>query len=314
VARTIAAAGLQADEAVSVDGITRSLGQWLNRYREVTRVARALIERLSALTGDAGLAMLLKPESAATLRARFKEWQVPDLLAQYPAAWTGERLVRALHPISPRLYSISSAPEEVGDEVHVTVAVVDEIHDGNRHQGAVSSQLQLLEPGARFRAFIEPNTRFRLPADDATDVIMIGPGTGIAPFRGFVQSRTARGATGRQWLFFGGRHLDRDFLYQTEWLAALKKGALTRLDVAFSRDTAEKVYVQHRLREHGAELYQWLESGASVYVCGDAERMAPDVQAALVEIVAIHGGKTAQDAEAYVAALTAARRYLRDVY
>lgn len=314
VAATLAAAKLDANESVSIDGVTRPLQAWLSQYRELTRVARALIERLAALSGDATLADLLKPASAARLRAQFKVWQVPDLLQRYPAQWTGERLVRALHPLSPRLYSIASAPEEVGEEVHITVAVVDEVHEGTRHVGAVSSQVQGLEPGARVRAFIEPNPRFRLPADPTTSVIMIGPGTGVAPFRGFVQARAAQGATGRQWLFFGGRRLDQDFLYQTEWLAALKKGALTRLDVAFSRDTAQKVYVQHRLREHGAELFQWLEAGAHVYVCGDAERMAPDVQAALVEIVATHGGRSTQDAEAYVAGLASARRYLRDVY
>jgi len=314
VDETLAAAKLDASESVSVDGVTRPLKVWLSQHRELTRVARALVERLAALSGDAGLADLLKPANAARLRAQFKVWQVPDLLQRYPAQWTGERLVRALHPLSPRLYSIASAPEEVGEEVHITVAVVDEVHDGKRHLGAVSSQVQGLEPGARVRAFIEANTRFRLPADPSTSVIMIGPGTGVAPFRGFVQARAAQGAKGRNWLLFGGRHLDQDFLYQTEWLAALKKGALTRLDVAFSRDTAQKVYVQHRLREHGAELFQWLEAGAHVYVCGDAERMAPDVQAALVEIVATHGGRSTQDAEAYVAGLASARRYLRDVY
>ena len=314
VDETLTAAKLDANESVSVDGVTHPLKVWLSQHRELTRVARALVERLAALSGDAGLADLLKPASAARLRAQFKVWQVPDLLARYPAQWTGERLVRALHPLSPRLYSIASAPEEVGEEVHITVAVVDEVHDGKRHWGAVSSQVQGLEPGARVRAFIEPKTRFRLPADPSTSIIMIGPGTGVAPFRGFVQARAAQGATGGSWLIFGGRHLDQDFLYQTEWLAALKKRALTRLDVAFSRDTAQKVYVQHRLREHGAELFQWLEAGAHVYVCGDAERMAPDVQAALVEIVATHGGRSTQDAEAYVAGLASARRYLRDVY
>jgi sulfite reductase (NADPH) flavoprotein alpha-component len=314
VDETLAASKLDASESVSVDGVTRPLKVWLSQHRELTRVARALVERLAALSGDAGLADLLKPANAARLRAQFKVWQVPDLLQRYAAQWTGERLVRALHPLSPRLYSIASAPEEVGEEVHITVAVVDEVHDGKRHLGAVSSQVQGLEPGARVRAFIEANTRFRLPADPSTSVIMIGPGTGVAPFRGFVQARAAQGAKGRNWLLFGGRHLDQDFLYQTEWLAALKKGALTRLDVAFSRDTAQKVYVQHRLREHGAELFQWLEAGAHVYVCGDAERMAPDVQAALVEIVATHGGRSTQDAEAYVAGLASARRYLRDVY
>jgi len=222
--------------------------------------------------------------------------------------------VRALHPLSPRLYSIASAPEEVGDEIHLTIAVVDEVHDGLRHLGAVSSQMQAFEPGVRFLAFVEPNTRFRLPTDTSTDVIMIGPGTGVAPFRGFLQARAASGAAGRNWLFFGGRHLDSDFLYQTEWLSALKKHALTHLDVAFSRDTAQKVYVQQRLRERGAQIFQWLEAGAHLYVCGDAERMAPDVHTALIDIVATEGGRSPQEAEAYIASLASQRRYLRDVY
>jgi sulfite reductase (NADPH) flavoprotein alpha-component len=143
---------------------------------------------------------------------------------------------------------------------------------------------------------------------------MIGPGTGVAPFRGFLQARAAAGSSGQNWLVFGGRHLDQDFLYQTEWLAALKKGSLHRLDVAFSRDTDQKVYVQQRLREQGAEIFRWLESGAHLYVCGDAERMAPDVHAALIELVATHGGRSRQEAEVYVAGLVSARRYLRDVY
>jgi len=311
---TLAATGLDAAETVTVDGASRSLREWLTRNREITRVARALIERLAALSGDAGLAALLKPDAAASLRAQFKVWQVPDLLRRYPVQWTGERLVRALHPLSPRLYSIASAPEEVGDEIHLTIAVVDEVHDGLRHLGAVSSQMQVFEPGVRFLAFVEPNTRFRLPTNTSTDVIMIGPGTGVAPFRGFLQARAASGAAGRNWLFFGGRHLDSDFLYQTEWLSALKKHALTHLDVAFSRDTAQKVYVQQRLRERGAQIYQWLEAGAHLYVCGDAERMAPDVHTALIDIVATEGGRSPQEAEAYIASLASQRRYLRDVY
>jgi len=311
---TLAATGLDAAETVTVDGASRSLREWLTRHREITRVARALIERLAALSGDAGLAALLKPDAAASLRAQFKVWQVPDLLRRYPVQWTGERLVRALHPLSPRLYSIASAPEEVGDEIHLTIAVVDEVHDGLRHLGAVSSQMQAFEPGVRFLAFVEPNTRFRLPTDTSTDVIMIGPGTGVAPFRGFLQARAASGAAGRNWLFFGGRHLDSDFLYQTEWLSALKKHALTHLDVAFSRDTAQKVYVQQRLRERGAQIFQWLEAGAHLYVCGDAERMAPDVHTALIDIVVTEGGRSPQEAEAYIASLASQRRYLRDVY
>jgi len=314
VARVLESTGLAGELVVEIDGVSRPLSEWLTRERELTRVARPFIEALAARSGDATLTDWLRPEAAGELRARLKQLQVPDLLAAHPAAWTAEALVRALHPLSPRLYSIASAPEAVGEEVHLTVAVVDEIRDGQRHLGVASSHLARLEAGATVRAFIEKNTRFRLPSDASKDVIMIGPGTGVAPFRGFVQAREAIGATGRHWLFFGGRHLERDFLYQTEWLSALKKGVLTRLDVAFSRDTDRKVYVQQRLLERGAELYAWLEAGASVYVCGDAERMAPDVHAALVTVIATHGGRSREDAENYLADLGAARRYLRDVY
>jgi sulfite reductase (NADPH) flavoprotein alpha-component len=216
--------------------------------------------------------------------------------------------------LSPRLYSIASSRREVGNEVHITVAVVDYERDGEQRLGAASSQLAMQQPGARVRAYIEPNPRFRLPADGTRDVIMIGPGTGVAPFRGFLQARVADGAPGRNWLLFGARHRERDFLYQLEWLAAQKQKHLHRLDVAFSRDQAHKIYVQDRMREHGAELFAWLEGGAHLYVCGDAERMAPDVEAALLEIITVHGGRTPEAAREYLSELLAARRYARDVY
>ncbi len=163
--------------------------------------------------------------------------------------------------------------------------------------------------------FVEQNERFRLPADASRDVIMIGPGTGVAPFRGFLQHREAQGATGRNWLFFGARHFQSEFLYQAEWQDAVKKGVLNRLDLAFSRDRSiAREYVQDRIRRVGKDLYAWLEGGAYLYVCGDAEQMAPDVHAALVEVVAQHGGVDRENAEAYVRRLGDERRYLRDVY
>ena len=222
--------------------------------------------------------------------------------------------MRALHPLSPRLYSIASSRREVGNEAHLTVAVVEYQHDGEPRVGAVSWQLANLPPGSKLQVFIEPNARFRLPADGTRDVIMIGPGTGVAPFRAFMQARVADGAPGRNWLFFGGRHRDSDFLYQLEWQASARKKHLHRLDVAFSRDQAHKVYVQDRMREQGADLFQWLEGGAYLYVCGDAERMAPDVEAALLEIIATHGGRTPEAAREYLSQLLAERRYARDVY
>jgi sulfite reductase (NADPH) flavoprotein alpha-component len=223
-------------------------------------------------------------------------------------------LVRALHPLAPRLYSVASSRREVGDEAHLTVALIDYRHDGERRVGPASWQIGAASPGAKFKAFVESNPRFRVPLDGSRDVIMIGPGTGVAPFRGFLQQRRADGARGRNWLIYGGRRRERDFLYQLEWLEALKRRQLHRLDVAFSRDQEQKVYVQQRIREHGAELFAWLEGGASVYVCGDAERMAPDVHAALIEVIATHGARSAEDAADYLNALAQGKRYARDVY
>ena len=222
----------------------------------------------------------------------------------------------ALRPLAPRLYSIASSQEAVGEEAHLTVAVIDYPFGRQRRLGAASSFLAgLAGADARAKVFVEQNERFRLPADASRDVIMIGPGTGVAPFRGFLQHREAQGATGRNWLFFGARHFQSEFLYQAEWQDAVKKGVLSRLDLAFSRDRSiAREYVQDRIRRVGKDLYAWLEGGASLYVCGDAEQMAPDVHAALVEVVAQHRGVDRENAEAYVRGLGDERRYLRDVY
>jgi sulfite reductase (NADPH) flavoprotein alpha-component len=314
VDRILELTGLDAQLAVTLEGTTLTLREWLTQRREVTRLARPLLEQLASRSGDAQLRALLAPEGSLQLRRLLKDAQVADVLRRFPAAWEPEALVRALNPLSPRLYSIASSQREVGSEAHLTVAVVDYEYDGERHVGAASWQLANLAPGARVRAYIEPNTRFRVPADGTRDVIMIGPGTGVAPFRGFLQARVADGAPGRNWLFFGARHRESDFLYQLEWLAALKKQQLHRLDVAFSRDQAHKVYVQDRMREHGAELFRWLEGGAHLYVCGDAEQMAPGVEAALLEIIEVHGQRSAEAAREYLSGLLAQRRYARDVY
>lgn len=314
VGRVIELAKLDPTTSVTIDGQTHALAHWLARKREVTRLAKPFVEKLAERSGRAELKEWLTPAGAERLRGAFRDLQVADLLKRFPAAWEPESLVRSLLPLQPRLYSIASSRREVGEEAHLTVAVLDYQNDGERRRGAASWQLSTLSPGTQVRAYVEPNTRFRLPADGSRDVIMIGPGTGVAPFRGFVQHRAADGARGRNWLVFGGRHLERDFLYQAEWLEAAKKKQLHRLDVAFSRDQAAKIYVQHRLRENGAELFRWLEDGAHLYVCGDAERMAHDVHAALLEIVAQHGGRSADGAKDYVAELVAQKRYARDVY
>jgi sulfite reductase (NADPH) flavoprotein alpha-component len=300
--------------AVTVDGATLPLRAWLAGRREIARLARPLVEKLAALGGNPELGGWLAPGNGAALRGAFKELQVADLLKRFPAAWEPEALVRALHPLAPRLYSAASSRREVGEEAHLTVALIDYRRDGERRVGPASWQIGAASPGTKFKAFVESNPRFRVPLDGGRDIIMIGPGTGVAPFRGFLQQRRADGARGRNWLIYGGRRRERDFLYQLEWLEALKRRQLHRLDVAFSRDEAQKVYVQQRIREHGRELFAWLEGGASVYVCGDAERMAPDVHAALIEVIATHGARSAEDAADYLNALAQGKRYARDVY
>jgi sulfite reductase (NADPH) flavoprotein alpha-component len=308
--------GASPDAIVALDGKSRSLREWLTTHREVTRLARPFVDAHAQRAANPALDRLRAAGDGAGLRELLRDWQPLDLLEQFPAAWSAEELVRALRPLTPRLYSIASSRAAVGDELHVTVAAVDYLRDGRQRLGAASHYLTQLQADAapRLRAYIEPNPRFRLPADNSRDIIMIGPGTGVAPFRGFLQQRVESGASGRNWLLFGGRHLLTDFLYQSEWLEARRNGTLHRLDVAFSRDQAAKIYVQDRIREHGAELLRWLERGAHLYVCGDAQRMAPDVHAALRDVLVTHGGRSADDAEAELAALAAERRYARDVY
>ena len=314
VTRMLELLKLDAAAPVAHEGREQPLGAWLAHDREITRLTRPFLEA-HALRAGGETAALLVPENRADLRRTLKQWQVIDLLKAHPAGWTGPALIEALRPLVPRLYSIASSRREVGDELHLTVAVVDYQRAGERLFGSASRFLGTRTgEGARIRAYVEPNPRFRLPQDLARDVIMIGPGTGVAPFRGFVQERAALGAPGRNWLVFGARHLDSDFLYQAEWLEALKRGTLHRLDVAFSRDQERRIHVQERLREQGRELFRWLEGGANLYVCGDAEHMAPDVHAALVGIVADQGGRSREAAEEYLAGLTSTHRYLRDVY
>ena len=228
---------------------------------------------------------------------------------------TAADLTALLRPLTPRLYSISSAPEEVGSEVHLTVGVVRYEHDGSQHQGGASSYLaERAEEDGSVRVFIEPNPHFRLPENPDTPIIMIASGTGIAPFRAFVQQRAATAASGRNWLIFGNPHFSEDFLYQTEWQRFAKDGYLHRYSFAWSRDQAEKVYVQDKIRAEAAELWQWLQNGAHIYVCGDAGKMAKDVENALLDVIATQGGLDADGADEYLDGLRQDKRYQRDVY
>jgi sulfite reductase (NADPH) flavoprotein alpha-component len=232
-----------------------------------------------------------------------------------PKGITAEQLVGLFRKLPPRLYSIASSPLAHPGEVHVTVAAVRYQALGRARHGVASTWLSdLVGKGERVPVFVQPNKNFRLPEDNDAPVIMIGPGTGIAPLRAFVEHRAALGAKGRNWLFFGDRHYSHDFLYQLEWQQYLKNGVLTRLDVAFSRDQPEKVYVQHRIAERSREIYAWLREGAYIYVCGDASRMAADVNDALISVYHEEGGLSQEAAKAEVDALRKSRRYQRDVY
>jgi sulfite reductase (NADPH) flavoprotein alpha-component len=296
---------------VTHDGKTHTLLEWLRDERELTRIARPLLVQV-AKHANVDISELLGNASAmAKLTATC---QVSDILGSYPADWTAEALVNVLRPVTGRVYSIASSPAAVGDEAHLTVAVVGSDTDRKLLAGAASHFVVHTPVDSNVQVWIEKNDRFRVPADGSRDIIMVGPGTGVAPFRGFVQEREAAGATGKNWLFFGGRSLYHDFLYQLEWQQALKRKSLHRVDVAFSRDQAEKIYVQHRIKQAGKDLFAWLSNGAYFYVCGDASAMAPDVNAALLDVVSEHGNMDADDAQSWLADLTADGRYLRDVY
>jgi sulfite reductase (NADPH) flavoprotein alpha-component len=329
VAEVLEVLALDGESPVTLKGRERSLRDWLTHERELTRLARPFVTRHAERSGDDTLAALLAEGREPDLARLLEGVQPVDLLRRHPGQWAADDFVAALRPLTPRLYSIASSPLEVDEEAHLTVAHVAYEVDGRARHGAASGLLARSEPGATLPVFIERNERFRLPKDGSRDVLMIGPGTGVAPFRGFVQHRAQMGATGRNWLLFGAPHARTDFLYQLEWQQALKRGQLHRLDVAFSRDhevrvprnsphihvrtPQQKVYVQHRLREHGREVYAWLEGGAHLYVCG-AVAMSKDVHAALVEIVALHGGRSPEDAAAWLDGLLAEGRYARDVY
>ena len=235
--------------------------------------------------------------------------------SDFPAELTPAQLVGLLRKLPPRLYSVASALAANPDEAHLLVGVVRYESHGRARNGVASGFVaDRLRAGQKLKVYAKPNKNFRLPDDPDRPVIMIGPGTGVAPFRAFLQQRQAAGAGGRNWLFFGDRNFTHDFLYQLEWQEWLKDGVLTHLDVAFSRDQPEKIYVQHRMWQRRAELFGWLEDGAHLYVCGDEKAMAKDVHAMLAAIVADQSGRAPEAAEAYLADLRKQRRYQRDVY
>ena len=306
------ATGVNGDASVTIGSDTLPVAEWLATRREVTRLSRPLLCTLAERAEAADLGALLQPGNS-DFAALLADHQLIDVLRRWPVAWDADALVAALRPQAQRLYSIASSRKRVGEEAHLTVDVLAYQAHGHAHGGAASGFLGDLAEGENTQVYIEPNERFRVPADASRDIIMIGPGTGVAPFRGFVQERAETGASGRNWLFFGAQHFNTGFLYQAEWQDALRRKELHHLDLAFSRDQARKVYVQDRLRERGEELYRWLQDGAHLYVCG-AIAMGKDVHAALLDIVRTHNGGDADAAADFISSLQAAGRYARDVY
>ncbi|EKN3945184.1 NADPH-dependent assimilatory sulfite reductase flavoprotein subunit [Yersinia enterocolitica] len=304
---------LKGDEQVSIDGQNISLSQALRSQLELTQNTTLIVDKYSALSRDEKLIALLADKPA--LQHYAKNTPIVDMVRQAPSDLNADQLVALLRPLTPRLYSIASSQAETESEVHITVGVVRYDIDGRPRTGGASGYLaDRLEVDGDIRIFIEHNDNFRLPTNPETPVIMIGPGTGIAPFRAFMQQREADGATGKNWLLFGNPHFTEDFLYQVEWQRYVKDGLLTRIDLAWSRDQADKIYVQDKLREQGAELWNWIQQGAHIYVCGDANRMAKDVEQVLLDVVALHGAMDAEQADEYLSELRLARRYQRDVY
>ncbi len=304
---------LKGDEIVEVNDKKLSLSEALQHHIELTQNTTPIIEKYAALCRDEHLTGLLADKPALQQYAQTVPFA--DMVRRAPTELDAQQLVDLLRPLTPRLYSIASSQAETETEVHITVGVVRYDIDGRPRSGGASGFLaDRLEEDGEVKVFIEHNDNFRLPANPETPVIMIGPGTGIAPFRAFIQQRDNDGATGKNWLFFGNPHFTDDFLYQVEWQRYVKDGLLTHISLAWSRDQAEKVYVQDKLREQGAEVWQWLQEGAHVYVCGDANRMAKDVEQALLEIIAEYGEMDLETADEYLSELRLDRRYQRDVY
>ena len=301
------------DELLKLAGLSGddTLRAELIASRDVTTLSLKTVDTYVAQTGHTYVKALIEDGQA-------KEWivgrQLIDLIAAFPIALTADHLRAVTRPLAPRAYSIASSRREVGDEAHLLISAVRYDSHGRARKGVASNYVaERLKRGSRVRVKLKPNKHFAIaPADK--DIIMVGPGTGVAPFRAFVQERRATAAKGRSWLFFGDRQFTHDFLYQLDWQEALKDGALTRMDVAFSRDTPGKVYVQNKLWDRRHDLIEWLDGGASFYVCGDAKNMAKDVRATLVRAYAEVKALSPKAAEQAVAALERDKRYLQDTY
>ncbi|KAA6476143.1 assimilatory sulfite reductase (NADPH) flavoprotein subunit [Bacillus swezeyi] len=306
------------NETVTVDkqGESLPLKEALISYFEITTLTKKFIQQAAELLENEKLRELVASEHADKLKAYIDGRDLLDFVRDFgPISTTPQEFVSILRKMPPRLYSIASSLTANPDEVHLTIGAVRYNTHGRDRKGVCSILCaERLQPGDTLPVFIQPNKNFKLPEHPETPIIMVGPGTGVAPFRSFMQEREETGAGGKSWMFFGDQHFVTDFLYQTEWQKWLNDGVLTKMDVAFSRDTEEKVYVQHRMLEHSRELFEWLQEGAVFYICGDKNNMAKDVHSALLDIIEKEGGMSREEAEAYLAEMKKQKRYQRDVY
>ena len=313
----VRAANLSDEQTVTnKKGESVDLHSFIMKECDATVLSKVFLQKYHDLHPNEELARLLQPENKAELQDFIWGREIVDVLFEFPVSnLSADNLTSLLRRLPPRLYSIASSMKAVGDEVHLTVAAV-RYFTHRRHRKGVCSTFMAdrVDVGGEIPVYVQPNKHFKLPKDNETPIIMVGPGTGIAPFRAFMQERQAVEAKGDNWLLFGDQHFTYDFLYQLEWQDFHKDGFLTRFDTAFSRDTPEKVYVQHRLLEKGKALYAWLQEGANFYVCGDASRMANDVHNALKTVLMREGSMSEDNADAYLETLKKEKRYQRDVY
>ncbi|MEL7586138.1 MAG: assimilatory sulfite reductase (NADPH) flavoprotein subunit [Prolixibacteraceae bacterium] len=313
VERLVEQLQLDPRETVTLKKGAYELATALRYHLEITILTRDVLHRYYEKTKLEAVNSILTDEKL--LDSYLWGHDVLDLVQEFPFPLEASDLVELLRSLPPRLYSISSSQEAVGEEVHITVSTVRYENKGRLREGACSTYLaDRIEADQEIPVYIERNPAFRLPEDEKTPIIMVGAGTGVAPYRAFLQHREASNVKGKSWLFFGERRFYSDFLYQIEWQKYLKKGYLEKIDLAFSRDQEEKVYVQHRLAENQAEIFRWLEAGASFYLCGDMKQMAKDVQKTLLEIIQVQGGLTEEQAREYFKKLKKEKRFQADVY
>ncbi len=304
------------NQQVTVNKEDVTLKEALSKKLEITVLTKPLIEKAAQLSSNEKLKALVTPEKINELKAYIDGRDLLDLLRDFgPWDVSAQDFVAILRKMPSRLYSISSSLSANPEEVHLTIGAVRYESHGRKRNGVASIlTAERLQPGDTLPVYVQHNQNFKLPENPDTPIIMVGPGTGVAPFRSFMQEREESGAEGKSWMFFGDQHFVTDFLYQTEWQKWLKDGVLTKMDVAFSRDKEEKVYVQHRMLEHSKELFEWLEEGAVVYICGDEKHMAHDVHNTLIDIIEKEGGLSREKAESYLADMQQTKRYQRDVY